>query len=350
MGNITKTFETWEEFLDYVTELKDFLYDNDYIYNGREKVMQDEETFLEDLKAKGFYEKYLEFWWNCKKYIDDNIVVYNYYQNKRYKEFDYSFRFSYQPWANKYTINSYRYEKESVFVWDLINYREAIPISPAYLYAYSVVNPIVFSLPVNKKFWELGCCWFSKNDYSVEDVKNKCIEEYTTQESLQKFIQEICTTFSTKEGLPKLACVDIETKRDDSNCPGPKSSWEVGIGGFKLERMQDHYKVTIGLETKTNIMVSTFYDAVDFKNQEPQMATNELLIKVTNAIKTYLNVDENQVKTITWYNKKEKTHIINNDGNVSIYCYNSELDKEFKSLKGNLIATHPYDHEYWGWT
>ena len=90
--------------------------------------------------------------------------------------------------------------------------------------------------------------------------------------------------------------------------------------------------------------------SIEFKNQEAQMATKELFVKVVDAIKLYLNIDEGQVKTITWYNKKGKPHIINNDGDICIYCYNVALDKEFQSLKGEFTASNPYDPTYWGWT
>lgn len=345
--NITKKFANWSDFLDYVKELRDFLYKNDYIDDGREKIMQDETTFVEDLKKKGFYEKYLEFWNNCKNYIDENIVVYNSLPNKRYKDFDYSFRFSFQPWANDYRVNSPAYERKSVFVWDLIQYRS----SPWYHCAYRVVHPIIFSLPVNEDYFELGPCWYSKCDYSIEDIENKRIKEYTTEEELKNFIESMCVAFQTKEGLPKLAYVDIETRQDNSCCSGPKSSWEVGIGGFKLEKIdnEDSYEVTIGVEKKTNVMVSMFSDAVRYENQPKQIAKDDMFDKIVEAIKR-LNLDETKVKSITWYNKEGKTHIINRNGEVAIYCYHKGLDKEFRSLRGGLTSEHPYDPAYWGWT
>ena len=346
--NIAKTFSTWSDFLDYVEELRDFLYDNDYIYHGREKIMQDKDTFFADLKEKGIFEKYLEYWNACKNYIDNNIVVYNFYKDKRFKEFDYSFRFVYQPWAEKYTPYSYAYEKDSVFVWTLLNNR----ISPNSCYAYSIIHPTIFKLPVNDNFYELGVCWYSKFIYSVEDIENNVITEYTTEDTLKNFIKTVVCTIPTKEGLPKLACVDKELKYDNSCTPGPKSSWVEGISGFKLEKVKEDnsYIVTMGLESREDVMISLFSDTTYFTNQEPQIiSNNEMFDTIISAIKT-LKIAEDDIASIVWYNKKGKPHIINENGKISIYCYHKGLDEEFHSLKGKLTSKNPYDPAYWGWT
>ena len=99
--------ETWDGFLDYVQELLDWLYTNNYVYKWRPnqlcsskpcraEIMKDEEKFLQDLKEKKEYMQYVEYVNNCKKFLDANIVVRNRNNNVRYQSFDFSFRFENQ--------------------------------------------------------------------------------------------------------------------------------------------------------------------------------------------------------------------------------------------------------------
>ena len=126
MNNITKTFATWAAFLEYVEELKNWLFDNNYVdwwrpnmLNSsrpkREEIFENRETFIADLKEKGIYEQYVEFFNNCQKYLDENIVVRNRDKNVRYQKFDYCFRFYNQKDGCDF---------DSIFVWTLLDNRD----------------------------------------------------------------------------------------------------------------------------------------------------------------------------------------------------------------------------------
>lgn len=342
--------ETWEGFLLYVQELLDWLYANNYVYTWRpnylssskfcrEKIMKDEEKFLQDLKEKNLDLQYVEYVNNCKKFLDNNIVVRNRSNNVRYQSFDFSFRFENQEKDDDYDYGS-------TFVWSILDWKSM----PTNEWAFKVIPEVLYKLPNNKNYYELGKCWFSKETYTLEDVVNGCIKEYTTEDNIKKFIETVVKISPHKKGLPKLACVDKEDRRSSYNGPGPITHWTIGVSGFTLYPKEKEYQLLMGVESKSTRSVNLFFDDVSYVNQKLKKFYSPKKMEKVDEVLKELGLKKEEVKSITWFNKNEPTHIINNNGVVSIYCYHKGLDEEFHSLRGTHTMNKPYDPSVWGWT
>ena len=346
--NITKNFENWQEFLVYVDELKKWLFANNYVHwwrpnmlNSsrpcRDDIMKDEDKLVQDLKEKELYEQYVEYFNNCKNYLDNNIVTRNNNKNVRYQEFDFSFRFVGQEECGDFS---------SVFVWSLLNMKD----TPNNEYAYNVTPEVIYKLPHNPKYFELGVCWYSKDKYTIDDITNGFITKYTTKETIESFIETIVKVTPHKEGLPKLACMKTIEKRSSYSGPGPISHWDVGVSGFKVTPIDETYSIVSGVLSMSTCSVNLFYDTVSYENQKSKKLRAKTKIeKIDNAI-AMLGLEKGKIKSINWYNEVGPTHIINNDGDISIYCFHKGLDEEFQSLRGNHTMNRPYDPAVWGWT
>lgn len=344
--SITKNFNNWEEFLEYVDELKNWLLANDYLYKWRPNalnsyrpcrrdIMKNEKLWIEDLKENELYKQYIEYFDNCRNFLETNIVARNNNKNRRYKDFDFSFRFKEQADEGDFS---------SVFVWTFINnyiHKE---------YEFGVVPKIIYELPHNEKYFELGVCWYSKNKYSIEDIENGTIKEYTTEENIKDFIETIVKVTPHKESLPKLACVKMKEERSSYCGRGPISHWDVGVSGFIVKPNKETYCITSGVLSKSSRSVNLYYDTVSYENQkEKQVKGKTKVAKIDKAI-AVLGLEKEKIKSITWFNEEGKTHIINDNGVISIYCFHKGLHDEFQSLRGNHTINRPYDPAVWGWT
>lgn len=326
-----KSFENYAEFINYVEELKSWLFDHDYVewyrpnmLNSssicRKPIMRDEQAWFEDLKQKNIYNEYLEFYNNTKNYLENHIIVQKRNYNERFMNISTTFMFESQH-------PNYDDFYQS-FVWTLWENRNDNQ------YSYIQIPEILFTMPHNDKYYQFGACWYSKQNYSIDDIISGKALEYTTEQNIEKFIKKVLKLNGIKNGQ-QLSFIEYLDERSKSCCPGPVTHCKTGISGFKISLFNDYYEIFGGVESKIRKEVNLLYTETIYKNKKTKRIRSQLKNDmIRKLIIEYLGLDPNEIKSIVWLNHKieTKTRIINNDGNIIIYSFNPDLYNEFGQI------------------
>lgn len=343
-----RTFATFTEFVAYTEELGDWLVHNEYAHLNspglgdplrtyRNEIMRNESAWFADMKAKGLYAKYQEYYNNCKHYLVNNIVVQEKDTNKRFCKFTPSFRF----------VNQGReeYDSLSLFVWSLSE-RPEVPND-----GFVAISKTLFALPNNPDnpdYFELGCCWYNKRAYAGQDVAPNQVWEVTTPANLQALVSVIEGLLEKQQPTNVYACMDSRECYSSNGFGCPVDSWTALVPGWSIKRKGDGYEIVSGLKSKYTEQVSMYATQTTTTNITYSVGKNAIIEK---ALSLLGKPDINEVELRCTVGKGQKEHIrFEGSGRCVIEAVgNDTFDDYFRSFKGE-VNDHAYDPAVWGWT
>lgn len=337
-----RTFATFTEFAAYARELGNWLVDNGYacwdrpsMFSApeicRNEIMKDESAWFADMKAKGLYAKYQEYYSNCKHYLDNHIVVRKNTTDIRCREFTSSFRFVNQGDCDDFS---------STFVWSLRDQSNR--------HGFITISKTLFELPYNREYFELGCCWYNKRAYTGSDVAMSEIREVTTTADLQTFVSTIEDLLVEQQPTNVYASVDSYEHRASSYSAGPVSSYMELVPGWSIERYSDGYEIVSGLKSKQDENISLFVTVTHATNIKYFVGK---CASIDKAFSLLGKSDIDEVVMKCTMKEGQKPHIcFEGNGRCVIEIEGNPIyRKYFEDFKGT-VNDHAYDPAVWGWT